>query len=155
MTLLFVLHLAATLAMTGVICSVQLVKYPLFGEVEPSHFPRYHEAHVRRIGWVVMPAMLLEATTGIALMLYVPTSPALLVALSLLGAVSLSTAAIQVPVHRELSKSWSAASVQSFVRGNWIRTSAWTASTGSSTGSTPFFCRSGPLGGGCETSASQ
>ena len=127
MTLLFLSHAAATLVMVGVIWSVQLVQYPLFAAVEPSRFARYHEAHVQRIGFVVVPAMLIELLTGVALLWYLGGTPGLLAASTLLGIVWTSTFAVQVPIHRELSRSWSADRVHRLVRGNWIRTTAWTA----------------------------
>jgi hypothetical protein len=126
-SLVILVHVAATLAMAGVIWSVQLVQYPLFAEVESSQFPRYHEAHVRRIGFVVVPAMLIEAITGVALFWLLPVTPSLLLASTLLGTVWMSTFLLQVPIHRELSVSWSATSIRKLVRGNWIRTSSWTA----------------------------
>ena len=46
--------LASTLFMTGLIWFVQVVHYPLFSEVEPGDFLRYHAAHPRRTTRVVL-----------------------------------------------------------------------------------------------------
>ncbi len=127
MTVLVLVHLAATVAMVGIIWSVQCVQYPLFAQVPHSKFAQYHDAHVRRIGFVVAPLMLIEVASGAALLWYVSPTPGLIAAFVLLGVVWASTFFIQVPVHRKLSSSWSPQHVLRLVRGNWIRTVAWTA----------------------------
>lgn len=127
MNLLLIIHLTATLAMAGVIWSVQCIQYPLFGEVGSAQFARYHQAHVTRIGRVVGPLMLAEVATALALVGFLRLSPEFIVALGMLGVAWLSTLLIQVPIHRKLSAAWSADDLRSLVRGNWIRTWAWTA----------------------------
>ena len=58
--IVFLLHALATGIMVGVIWVVQLVHYPLFAQVGETSFVSYHQAHVRLISYIVMPAMLLE-----------------------------------------------------------------------------------------------
>ena len=114
MKTLLLLHAAATCYMCGVIWFVQLVHYPLFSTVGRSEFVAYQLQHVRRTGWVVGPAMLLEASAALALCIF-PTadlSPALLWSgLGLLALVWLSPFAWQV-------------------RSNWLRTVLWTVRAG-------------------------
>ena len=119
-------HLYVTLVMAGSIWSVQWVQYPLFATVGPSDWARYHETHMRRIGFVVAPLMLVEVMTGVAILWLVPASTELFVASFSLLVVWGSTFVIQVPLHRELSLAWSPSKVRTLVRGNWIRTAAWT-----------------------------
>lgn len=122
-------HAAATWALVGLIWTVQLVLYPLFARVDPAAFPAYHEAHVRRITFVVAPLMLLEAATALALLVRPPegTCPPLpWVACALLVVVWVSTAGLQVPCHRRLEAGFDAAAHRTLVRTNWIRTAAWT-----------------------------
>jgi hypothetical protein len=62
---LFLLQLAATLAMTGLIWFVQLVHYPLFGRVGPADFAQYLLSHQHRTTLIVAPLMLGEAGTAV------------------------------------------------------------------------------------------
>src|SRR5918997_4751331 len=65
-------HLAATLVMVGIIWFVQIVHYPLFGNVGTGGFSAYSEAHTRLTGFVVGPPMLAEAATSILLVIIRP-----------------------------------------------------------------------------------
>jgi hypothetical protein len=127
MILLYTIHLAATWAMAGIIWSVQQVQYPLFMRVEQAQFPRYHEAHVKRIGPIVAPLMLVEAVSGVALLWHGAQSPLFLVALGFLAVVWVSTFALQVPLHRQLASRWNPRHVRTLVRTNWVRTWGWSA----------------------------
>lgn len=128
--LLLLLHAFATLFMTGVIWIVQLCQYPLFAEVGTREFPAFHREHMRRIGWIVGPAMLLEFGCALWIAVAVPasvqTAPAR-VALVLLLAVWATTALVQVPQHRKLEQGKNPALLRSLVRWNWIRTGLWSA----------------------------
>lgn len=126
MTALLHVHLVATLLMAGIIWSVQWVQYPLFGTVGPSDWKRYHETHMRRIGPIVAPLMLVELFTGLVMLRVLGPSNELIVASACLALVWVSTFAIQVPLHRTLSLAWSPSTVRRLVRSNWIRTAAWT-----------------------------
>lgn len=57
---LFVIQLASTLFMTGVIWLIQVVHYPLFAGVGLDGFSAYVRSHQTLISLVVMPPMLLE-----------------------------------------------------------------------------------------------
>jgi len=122
------LHAAATLAMVGLIWFVQVVHYPLFGRVRPEDFPRYARSHQRRTTWVVGPLMLIEAGTGIWL-LVASSLPAWQpwAGLALLGVIWASTVCIQVPLHSRLAAAFDPSAHCALVRTNWLRTAAWTA----------------------------
>lgn len=123
-------HAVATLFMTAVIWFVQVVHYPLFAQVGPSAFPSYEAAHVRRITFVVMPAMLLELGTAVALVGFgsAQLGPvAAATGLGLLVVIWGSTGLIQVPLHSRLGQAHSEALVSRLVMSNWVRTGAWTA----------------------------
>ena len=62
------IHLACTLAMAGLIWTVQIVQYPLFAQVDAARFGSFHAGHVRRIGFVVGPLMMAEALSGVLLL---------------------------------------------------------------------------------------
>jgi hypothetical protein len=121
-------HLAATLYLAGLIWTVQVVHYPLMDRVERRHFDEFHRRHALRIGWIVIPPMVVELITSALLALSPPQGvpralPAIGVAL--VAIVWLSTFAIQVPLHRRLARGFDDAAHRALVRGNWLRTVAW------------------------------
>ena len=129
MKTLLLLHAAATCYMCGVIWFVQLVHYPLFSTVGRSEFVSYQLQHVRRTGWVVGPAMLLEASAaGSVCFPYSRsiTGSALERPGAARGAVWLSTFAWQVPCHNALLKEFDPERHAWLVRSNWLRTILWT-----------------------------
>lgn len=127
---LLLAHAAATLIMLGVILIVQVVHYPLFARVGEATYAAYQAAHVTRITWVVMPAMLVElgAAAGLA-WLRPPVLPAWTVwtGLALLGVIWASTGLVQVPLHAALTGGFDAEAHRRLVATNWLRTVAWTA----------------------------
>jgi len=130
---LLLVHLVATATMFGVIWQVQLLTYPQFAEVGTREFPGYHEAHCRRILRVVAPLMLIELVCAAALVPLLWDSPLRLAALAgivLLAFVWLSTAALQMPQHRQLAAGWDADGIAALVRGNWIRVVGWSLRLG-------------------------
>lgn len=130
MTSIFLLHAASTLAMTGLIWFVQLVHYPLFPYAESGGFRNFAADHQRRTSWVVVPLMLTEA--GTATLLLVSSSALLAVWLGwvLLVSIWLSTALIQVPLHRRLASGFDSGTARRLVVTNWWRTIAWTLRAG-------------------------
>lgn len=127
---ILVVHACATLFMTGLIWFVQIVHYPLFARVGAQGFSAYSEAHQRLTTLVVGPAMLVEAVAAALLVFMRPAgvSPGLLWAgLALLGAIWLSTAFLQVPLHGRLAAGFSSEACDALVSTNWIRTVAWSA----------------------------
>jgi len=119
------IHAAATLFMTGVIWTIQLVHYPSFALAGPAQFADFHREHLRRITLVVGPAMLLELASAVAVTAMVSGSIRW-VGLGLLAVVWVSTATLQIPQHNALKESYDGEVVQALVRGNWLRTGAWT-----------------------------
>lgn len=123
-------HLGATLAMVGVIWTIQVVHYPLFGQVGASSFGAYHAAHTHLITWVVGPLMLVEvAAAGLLLASRPAAVPgwAVWVGAGLLALIWGSTALVQVPLHGALSGGFDEATHRWLVQSNWIRTAAWSA----------------------------
>jgi len=123
-------HLAATLFMTGLIWFVQLVHYPMFSSVGRERFAEYEIVHSRRTAWVVVPAMLIEAITGVYLVVTPPTGvprDVLWVGLGLIVMSWLSTALLQVPRHRKLMAGYDEKVHRGLVATNWIRTVGWSA----------------------------
>lgn len=126
-----VLHAAVTAFLAGLIWVIQVVHYPLFlrvgAAVPAEEWRAYEAAHCRRIAWVVLPAMLLEA--GLAVLLWLQAEPGrgtlATIGVALLAAVWASTFLLQVPCHRRLEVAWDPAAARRLVATNWIRTLAW------------------------------
>ncbi|MEM9293046.1 MAG: hypothetical protein AAGD01_15300 [Acidobacteriota bacterium] len=124
----FVLHLGSTLFLVGLIWTIQVVHYPLFGSVGAAGFAEYERLHAMRITTIVAPAMLLELiTAGLLLVARPPFLPraAVLAGIALLAVIWLSTALIQIPLHGRLAAGFDPAVHASLVASNWIRTVAW------------------------------
>lgn len=128
-TWIFVVNLATAWFLTGLIWTIQVVHYPLFGLVG-GRFCEYEGEHTRRIGYVVGPTMLAELSAAILLFVYRPAyvSPTLAgISLGLVGLIWLSTAVIQSPCHRVLLQQFDPQVERRLTLSNWIRTIAWTA----------------------------
>jgi hypothetical protein len=133
MLALLLVQLLATGFMTGLIWFVQVVHYPLFTLVGAGGFPQYEDRHTRRTTLVVAPAMVIEALAALALLVMVPAgvpSPLAWLGAVLIGAIWLSTLAVQAPCHRELSRGYAARAARRLSVTNWVRTLAWTARAG-------------------------
>lgn len=119
--------------MVGVIWMVQLAHYPSMALVGPDHMAAWQADNLRRTSWVVGLPMLLEAGTAAALV-FSPASSELgllpAVAGTLLVAVWISTALVQVPAHESLARSLDPDMVTRLVSTNWLRTVLWTARAG-------------------------
>ena len=128
--ILILLHLIATVFMTGVIWIVQILHYPLFNMVGRENFAAYEATHTNLITVVVIPAMLLELILTAMIFFAPPTSvPSSLNWLNavLLAVIWLSTAFLQVPQHSILSSGFDEKAYRTLVNSNWIRTVAWSA----------------------------
>lgn len=126
----FVVHVACTWLMTGVIWTVQRVQYPSLLRVAPDDFPGHHVFHKRRISPIVLPAMLGELSTAIVLMVAgTDLYPRHLqwTGLALLAVVWTSTATVQIPQHGRLARDRDVRVIRRLVAFNWIRTAAWSA----------------------------
>ncbi|MFB6231719.1 MAG: hypothetical protein ABEL04_11245 [Salinibacter sp.] len=131
--MLLLTHAAATLLMVGVILVVQLVHYPLFRYVRAADYDAFQAAHMRRITWIVAPAMTAEfATAGWIAWTPPPGVPAWMgwTGLGLVLFIWVTTGLIQVPLHRRLTDGFDAAAHHRLVATNWLRTSAWTLRAG-------------------------
>lgn len=126
MNALLVVHAAATFFLLGLIWFVQIVHYPLLGQVGSSSFRECQEFHLSRTGYVVAPAMLIEGASAAALVWRLPETVLVWFGLLLLLAIWSSTAVLQVPRHRILVAGFDASAHRHLVRWNWIRTIGWT-----------------------------
>ncbi|QOV90468.1 hypothetical protein [Humisphaera borealis] len=129
-SLLLVLNLASTWYMVGLIWFVQVVHYAQFPQVGADRFCDYHRRHTRFTTLAVGPAMLVEMSTAVLLLVRphaaLPTWAAW-TGVGLAALLWLSTAFLQVPKHDILSRGFDASACQTLVRTNWLRTAMWTA----------------------------
>ncbi len=125
----FLVQVATTLPLVGLIWFVQVVAYPLFARVAAADFTRYHEAHARRITYVVAPLMVGELLGAVAWLIWpleaVPRALAWGGA-ALVVTVWVVTLLVSVPQHDVLARGFEARAHDRLVVTNWLRTAAWT-----------------------------
>ena len=128
-------HAVPTLVLCGVIWIVQVVHYPLYARVGTLEFPGYERDHCARIGFLVMPWMLVEAVLASWLAWSAPPAQQAyaLAGLALLVVVWGSTFLVQVPCHRRLELGFDRATWLWLVRSNWVRPVAWSRRGGLAT----------------------
>lgn len=126
--LVLLAHAASTLALVGLIWTIQLVHYPAFRFVDPARFVEFEAFHQRGISILVVPLMLVELATAAVLLWLRPAGMSVWMAVLGAGLVLFiwgCTFAIQVPLHDQLAQRFDSAAVEQLVRSNWIRTIAW------------------------------
>jgi hypothetical protein len=128
-TIILLAHAASTLFLVGLIWLIQVVHYPLMTWVSDSGFAAFERQHMRRTSWVVGGPMLVEAATATALVWQAP-SPLTIAGAALLAIIWISTWRVQVPLHEHLTRGRDLEAIDALVRGNWIRTLAWSARGG-------------------------
>lgn len=125
---LFILNLAATWYMVGLIWMVQVVHYKMFDRVGSEEFVRYEADHSRLITPIVGVPMLLELGTACLLIVSAPSvfpRWAAITGLVLILLIWLSTAFLQVPCHNQLMNGFDETTYRRLVSTNWIRTVLW------------------------------
>jgi hypothetical protein len=128
-SLILSLHCASTLALLGLIWFVQVVHYPLFASVGRESFVEYERLHQVRTTWVVAPLMAIEALSASLILFSDQTSVDRTLAgfgWILVLLIWLSTAFLQVPLHRRLAAGYDSQIADRLVKSNWVRTIAWT-----------------------------
>ena len=116
--------------MCGIAWFVQVVHYPLFAHIPAEAAAAYAADNRRVTSRVVLPPMLVEAATAAWLAIWPPATigrPAAAVGLALVMLTTLSTAAVQVPLHARLAAGHDPIALARLVRSTWVRTAAWTA----------------------------
>ncbi|AYA38156.1 hypothetical protein D3Y59_14580 [Hymenobacter oligotrophus] len=128
--LLLLLNFALAAYLTGVIWTVQLVHYPGFALVPADAFRAYHQAHLGRMGWVVMAPMVAELLLA-AWWAWAARSAVGWSSLGLVVFVWAVTFFVSVPLHNRLATDGgSYVAVYALVRTNWLRTLAWSIRLG-------------------------
>ena len=126
MEYLFAIHFGVTWALVGLIWVIQIVHYPLFGEVGKEAFKIYHQRHSTLITWLVGPMMLLELASAVVLSAGPFRSVWMRGSLVLLLFVWGCTWLVQVPLHQKLAEGFDWQMHRRLVTTNWWRTIGWT-----------------------------
>ena len=123
------LHLAFTLAMVGVMTTVQLVVYPQYELVDPGNFSDYVRNHGQRIGWPLAAFAPAEVLLALVLWLRAPTRALKVVTFAsgaLLAFAWIVTMVWFAPLHgRLISDPYDPERIDQLVNTNWVRTIAW------------------------------
>lgn len=130
MTPVVLAHAAATLFLTGLIWTIQVVHYPLFAQVGADGFRGYQAAHSTRITTVLALPWAVQGVTTAWLLVAPPAelAPGLVWAAAVLAAVPVVvTVALSIPAHQHLGAGFDPAQHRRLVATNWLRTAAWTA----------------------------
>lgn len=133
---ILMIQLASAWFMAGLIWFVQLVHYPLMLGVGEADWPIYERIHQRRTTRIVAPVMLIELLSAELLLTLilngttdglVPARTAVVVRITaaFLALAWISTFAVEVRLHKSLSKNHDARLLQCLVTTNWVRTGAW------------------------------
>jgi hypothetical protein len=126
---LLLAHALVTAMLTGIIWFVQVVHYPLFPLAGGQNYPLYQRRHEQGITRIVVPLMIVETLTAIALIIRFPAGVSrslFYLTLVLLVINWLSTFLLQVPQHRVLELGFNIDAWQNLCRTNWVRTLTWT-----------------------------
>ncbi len=121
-------HLASSWFMTGLIWLVQIVHYKLFNVVGAEKFIQYHQLHSNLISFIVMPVMLIELFSLLALFFSdtdISKFDFLILGISLF-IIWATTALFSVAAHNSLANGFNEVAYQKLVSTNWIRTIFWT-----------------------------
>ncbi len=125
MDFLFFLNVISAFILTGVIWTIQTVHYPSFHYIDKLSFVNFHQFHERRISIIVMPLMILELISSVALYINDMSNFTFLLNFIIVGLIWCSTFFIQVPIHNILSQKKDNMMIEKLVSTNWIRTFLW------------------------------
>jgi len=121
-------NLYTCIALVGLIWVIQLVHYPSFHFVDKSNFAQFESFHSLRISIVVIPLMLLELISSLALLYYAPKKLMLpiVVALFFVLLVWAITFFVSSPIHGKLLSDYDKELIDKLISTNWWRTILWT-----------------------------
>lgn len=101
--------------------------------MDAGRYEAFQAEHMRRITWIVAPAMTTELITAGLLVWWLPLGVPVWQSWAGLGLIVFiwtTTGLVQVPLHHTLSEGVDAAVHRRLVRSNWLRTGAWTLRAG-------------------------
>ena len=120
MKYLILYNFLISIFMFSVILMTQIVNYPLFSNISQNQLINYHSSYVKKISYIVIPAMSSEIAVALFLFYY-HNSFLTISSLSVIILIFISTMYIQVPIHNKISKDL----IKKLILTNWIRTILW------------------------------
>ena len=126
---LLLIHAGSTLAMVGVMWSVQLVVYPQFRQVSAGVFKEYAARHANRIVAGLAPFAPVEAVTALLIFVSGPAGVPrweAFVAGAILAVGWIATGFHYAPLHGRLqAEGADPVLIERLIRSNWLRTGLW------------------------------
>jgi hypothetical protein len=116
-----------SVALFGLIWTIQLVHYPAFMYIEKERFRAFAKMHTFKITLIVAPLMIAELFSAMYLMVINFFSILQATLLLIVILVWLATIFLSVPYHNTLAKGKNDQVIQRLIKTNWIRTVLWTA----------------------------
>ena len=123
---IFIIHIASTLFMTGLIWIIQLLHYPSYRYIQVEKFTDYQRFHTHRITYIVGPVMLSEVLSGIYLTVLNDWTTFYTLNFIGLCIIWLSTLFFSIPAHNKLNEGFNDKTISNLLKTNWIRTLTWT-----------------------------
>ncbi|MAW61453.1 MAG: hypothetical protein CMJ94_11535 [Planctomycetes bacterium] len=121
------LRLLVDFGLVVLIWLVQLVIYPGFRYCSPAGLATWHPVYTGKVTLVVAPLMFGQLGL-VAHQLWLDPRPSQYAVAALVALAWLSTFLQSVPAHAQISSGRDAqAAVERLIRGNWLRTFAWSA----------------------------
>ena len=122
--LLFYSNLISSSILLGLILVIHFVHYKSFYFISDKEFIDFHTFHTRSISYLVIPLMIVEASTSIIIcFFYYGLLP--LINLILVLSIWIVTFFLQVPCHNKLSSGKSETTIKKLIDTNTIRVYLW------------------------------
>jgi len=116
------IHIAATAVSFAIIWIAQIMLYPQFRNVPRNAFEKFHQDHMRRIAFLVGPALLVEGVSATVLLASdIGRSPSSIIAYSLLVMTTLMTFRFFAPLHTRLQEQYDLATIERLISFNRAR----------------------------------
>ena len=122
--LLLNVNFISTSVMVGIIWVIQLLHYPSFHFINEKKYVEFQYFHMRRISFIVIPAMLLEFASA-SLLAYFFRSSLTIILLALLLGIWGITFIFFTNMHQKLTTGYDQTTVDTLVKINWSRTALW------------------------------
>jgi len=122
--LLFNVNFISTSVMVGIIWVIQLLHYPSFHFINEKKYVEFQYFHMRRISFIVIPAMLIELASA-SLLAYFFRSSLTIILLALLLGIWGITFIFFTNMHQKLTTGYDQTTVDTLVKINWSRTALW------------------------------
>lgn len=123
---LFVVHVAVTWALVGVIWMVQVIHYPLWAQLGADAFREYHARHMLRMTLFVAPLVVAEFLTAATLVAFGARGGWLIASFMPMAVNWIATFFAQVPLHAKLAMGFDGETHRRLLLSNWWRTAGWT-----------------------------